>query len=438
MSSKIYAPLCALGLILFLFFGWIVPSYAQSDVYRDNSAEIDFPTRIEFSLDYVGNTPLQSATLTFDIDKFNCTAVDTAVPIEIESNELAWTWEMVRSGNPPTGSDVGWYWELVDENGNVTTTPRQTVTLEDTRFQWRTITADRINLHWYEGDDVGPILLDSAVTALDRLENDMGIKLDTDVDIYIYGDANSMREAILYVQDWAGGVAYSDYNTILIGVRPNEAEGWGVTTVAHELAHLVLGQFGRSCVGGGRPTWLEEGLAQVAEGEPDAGALEDIEEGIENNSFAPIRSLNGSFPAHGSGAAAAYSQSYSIANYLLETHGSEKLQQLILLLAEGERYDDALTQIYGFNLDGLELEWRKSVGAAEREILPTLTPFSAEKVPTIPPIAAAEDVATPVSIPITTPPPAETKNPSPGLCGLGLLPVFGLALVSRRRKQENN
>ena len=432
MSSKFLA-LFAAFLLCFL---WMVPSHAQSDSYRDNSAEVEFPNRINFSVDYVGNAPLQSATLTFDIDKFNCTAVDTAVPIEVESNELAWTWEMVRSGNPPTGSDVGWFWEFVDENGNTTTTPRQTVTLEDTRFQWRTVTADRIALHWYEGDDVGPILLDSAVTALARLENDMGITLSSDVDIYIYENARTMRDAILYVQDWAGGVAYSDYNTILIGVEPGEVDDWGVTTVAHELAHLVLGQFGRSCVGGGRPTWLEEGLAQVAEGEASQTVIDDIADGIENNSFSPIRSLNGAFPAHGSSAVAAYSQSHSIASYLLDVHGPAKMQQLILLLADGERYDDALTEIYGFNLDGLEVEWRKHIAAPSREILPTLTPFSAETVPTIPPIAAAEDVATPANIPITTPPPVQTKSPSPGLCGLGLLPVFGLVFAKRRKNKQ--
>ena len=63
------------------------------------------------------------------------------------------------------------------------------------------------------------------------------------------------------VQEWAGGVAFTEYNTILMGVPPNIVDTRGVDVVPHELAHLVIGQYGRSCVGGSRPTWLEEGLA---------------------------------------------------------------------------------------------------------------------------------------------------------------------------------
>ena len=232
------------------------------------------------------------------------------------------------------------------------------MTLSDDRFEWQTVSAENIDLHWYRGEEVGPLLLDAAVEAQQRLETEMGITLTDDVDLWIYGDSGDMRDAVLYIQDWAGGVAFTEYNTILIGVPPNIADDWGVSTVAHELAHLVTGQFGRSCVGGSRPTWLEEGLATYAEGEIDAQTTQDIENALENNTFAPLRSLNGSFPAHGGAAGSAYSQSYSVVDYLLDTYGQAQMAALITTLATGESYDDALTDVYGFNTDGLETEWR--------------------------------------------------------------------------------
>src|SRR5690606_29179897 len=105
-------------------------------------------------------------------------------------------------------------------------------------------------------------------------------------------------------------------------------------------------------------------------------------------SFAPLRSLNGPFPAHDSDASLAYSQSYSVVDFLLRQYGRENLQLLLLLLAEGEGYDEALQQVYGFNVDGLELAWSADLGLPPREIPSTPTPITAAAIPTIAPMGA--------------------------------------------------
>jgi len=259
----------------------------------------------------------------------------------------------------------------------------------------------------------------------------MGIVLQEDVSFYIYGSASDMRQAVLFVQDWAGGVAFSPYNTILIGVAPSQAEGWGRETVRHELAHLVLGQFGWSCLGGGRPTWLEEGLAMYAEGPADAEIRADLARGIEADAFLPLRSLNGAFPAHDSDAGMAYSQSYSVVNYLLDEYGAAQLQELILTLAQGIGYDEALQQVYDMNVDGLEIAWRQAIGAPPRQIPPTPTPLVAAAIPTVAPLSGPQTHPTP---------PAAAQSPPAGpsltICGLGLAPLFllGIAFIGGRRR----
>lgn len=420
----------------------------------ENDALVDFPNAITFSLVHDGSTSLSNAELSFGVDKFSCVELQSQIPVEIDpaTNTLAWQWVMIRSGNPPPGTDVWWEWTLTDADGNTMTTPRQMVTLTDDRFAWQTVSAENIDLHWYRGDEVGRLLLDAAVAAQARLENEMGITLQDDVDLWIYGDSGDMRDAVLYIQDWAGGVAFNEFNTILIGVPPDIAQDWGVRTVAHELAHLVTGQFGRSCVGGSRPTWLEEGLASYAEGEPDEETTLELQNSLENDLFAPLRSLNGSFPAHGGAAGAAYSQSYSVVNYLLDTYGQAQLATLIATLATGESYDDALTAVYGFNIDGLETEWRRAIGATERTIPPTPTVVSAEAIPTIPPIAVAESMPTPQVYPTYEVVPIQSTGDGLGdlygifaqliilaCCGvMVLLLVVALLFAIRhaRRKQE--
>jgi hypothetical protein len=413
-----------------------------------NEAVVDFPERVTFRLELEDGQEISDAQLTYQVGRDSCIAAGTHVPVEAAGSILEWTWIMSRSGNPPPGAQMWWEWMITDDAGNTFTTEREMLTFTDDRFDWQEITSEEtggaspITLYWYEGDGVGPVLLDAAELGLERLEKDIGIELEGEVQIYVYEDAAAMRDALLFVQDWAGGLAFSDYNTILLGVPPNLAETWGSDTIRHELAHLVIGQFGRSCVGGHRPTWLEEGLATFAEGEPDEGILDYIEQGIEDNSFEPVRSLNGSFPAHSEGANAAYSQSYSLVDFLLETQGQEALQAYILELAAAESYDDALEDVYGFNADGLELAWRESIGAPSRQIPATPTAIAAAAVPTVVPNDAARSVPTPSTILPTRVPEEDSSGeedaPS-GICGLNLAPtlLLGIGVVVVIRKRRN-
>jgi hypothetical protein len=425
------------AILIVLIWAW--PAQAQSSItVTQNEALVNFPRSVTFQLELADASDVASVSLVYAVDRASCLEANTAVPVPLNGNQAEWTWEMVRSGNPPPGATLRWAWQITDNQGNITTTPEQSHTFVDDRFEWQTVTAPNIRLHWYAGSSVGPILLEAAVAGLDQLQNEMGITLDSEVQIFIYEDSDDMRDAVLYIQEWAGGVAFSSYNIILIGVPPRIAESWGVPTVRHELAHLVIGQFGRSCVGGSRPTWLEEGLAVYAEGEPGQTILADIASGIQNNRFEPIRSLSGSFSAHGPEAGIAYSQSYSVVKFLLESYGQEKMQELLLTLAQGSGYDAALEAVYGFNVDGLELAWRQSLNLPPREIPATPTAVSAAAIPTIEPFGLPESVPTEPAAAATavSPPASPTGNPTGGICNLTAFPLLlvGFGIVLRRRK----
>ena len=406
-------------------------THAQSPpVVTRNEAVVDFPNSVTFQLEYDSDTAIADAVLTYEVEQFGCLDAAANVPVALSGDGAEWQWVMRRSGNPPPGATLRWHWTVTDVNGVETITPAQEFTFEDGRFDWQTVQSGDISMNWYEGDAVGPILLEAAVEGLARLENEMGIQMDSDINFYIYGDSAEMRDAVIFIQDWAGGVAFSEYNTILMGVPPNIADSWGRSTVQHEMAHLVIGQYGQSCIGGRRPTWLDEGLAVYAEGAPDAETLNPIADGIANDTFAPLRSLNGAFPAHGDGVGSAYAQSYSVVNYLFEEYGSEKMQELLLTLAAGNGYDEALEAVYGFNVDGLEVAWRAAILAPPRTIPPTPTPI----------VAAAVETAVSQSIPrhMPTPPEAnqppatETKPPpaSTGICGLGMVPFLLMGVLA--------
>ncbi len=427
-------PITIFTLCLILF----LPSFLQAQTaptVTANRAILDFPNSVTFRLEVADGSQIETATLVYDLAQFACLDVPGRVPVELAGNVLEWEWVMSRSGNPPPGAELWWQWELTTTGGETVTTPRQTLPIIDDRFAWQTVSEAGIRVNWYEGEEVGPTLLEAAVSGLQTLEEDLGIELESDVQFYIYGTSQDMRDAVLYVQDWAGGVAFSEYNVILMGVPPSIAGSWGRSTVRHELAHLVVGQFGQSCIGGQRPTWLEEGLAMYVEGPPSQQTRDDLEAGTSGDSFAPLRSLNGAFPAHDSNASMAYSQSYSVINFLVGTYGQPPLQDLILALADGADYDSALEQVYGFNVDGLETAWRASLGLPPRQIPPTPTPLTAASIPTLVPQSLPRTLPTPPAA--DQPPPSIPATGASGvICGLGLIPLFLLVGLSRRKRSE--
>ena len=396
-----------------------------------NEATPLFPEQITFDLELDPSHTVQTVELTFTVNKFSCLDADVRVPVELEGNSATWEWVLTRSGNLPPGATVNWFWTLIDQSGTVSTTDPQTLTFDDPRYSWQQIEAEGIYLYWYEGADVGPTLLNASVESLRRLESEMGIELQEDVNVFIYGNSEDMREAVLYIQGWAGGVAFTEYNTILMGVPPRIADTWGTEVVPHELAHLVVAQYGRSCVGGSRPTWLDEGLAVYAEGPPNPETLADLENGLENNAFEPLRSLNGAFAADHSQAGMSYSQSFSVVDYMLDTYGQEKMQTLLIVLADGADYDEALQEVYGFNIDGLEAEWRAAIGADPRDIPPTPTPLAISAIATYEPSGLPESVPTPET---AVSPQNNTPAQPSSICGLGLIPLLLVGVGLRKRK----
>jgi hypothetical protein len=74
-----------------------------------------------------------------------------------------------------------------------------------------------------------------------------------------------------------------------------------------------------------------------------------------------------------------YGQSWSLVDFLVTTYGEDQFAALFRAYASGATTAEALEQVYGFNQDGLENEWRASVGLPPRE---APTPGEGAAVPT--------------------------------------------------------
>ena len=330
----------------------------------DNEATLSLPDSITFRLEGQGEHPIELIDLEFGSDLvFSCASSSyRSARTDFEAGRdvaVSWEWDMRRTGSIPPGSVVWWRWRLVDELGREVRTPRQETVYRDDRFDWQTHTLDNITFHWYAGgSNFGQRLADGVGDGLANLQ--LGRELEAPVTALVYESAADVRSAVLFAQEWTGGLAFSSRNILLIAVNPNSFER-DLPGVVHELAHLLLNEVTFNCFGD-LPTWLNEGLAVYAEGDVPDYRRRALNDAIANGDLISLRSLNSSFPAADSGATLSYIQSRSLVAYLIDTYGWPKMRELLGVFAEGATHEGAIQRVYGKDLDGLEADWRRWLG----------------------------------------------------------------------------
>ncbi|GAI38345.1 unnamed protein product, partial [marine sediment metagenome] len=238
---------------------------------------------------------------------------------------------------------------------------------DDDRYGWKSLVGDSITLFWYSGDSsFAQELMDAALDTLDKLARDTGAHLEQPVRIYVYANSHDLRGAMVYPQEWTGGIAFTEYGIVALGVDVDSLI-WGKRSLAHELAHLVTYQMTFNPYGD-LPAWLNEGLSMYAEGDLRDDLHSALNQAISADNLISVRSLSGSFPAKTEEAALYYAQSYSLVDFLIHNYGKDRMLQLLSVFKEGSSYDDALLEVYGFDMDGLDDLWRQSLRLEPRPL----------------------------------------------------------------------
>jgi hypothetical protein len=330
-----------------------------------SEATISFPDSISFRLDAASALPFRKVDLEFGTDRvYSCSTREySSVRLDFKPDsqvDLSWDWEMKKTGSIAPGATVWWRWRIEDEEGRAYLSPTQELAWEDERFQWQSFSQGNITLYWYAGeDDFGEELGQAVAGGLASLE--LGRELVQPIRAFIYADSEDVRGAILFAQEWTGGLAFGSHNILLIAISP-ERQPEEVTGLVHELAHLLVWELTFNCFGG-LPTWLNEGLATYAEGPLKPYLQSALAQAISGDGLITLRSLSSSFPAGHGGASLSYAQSRSLVAYLIDTHGWEKLRELLAVFQAGSTYDDALLRVYGIGMDALDQEWRQNLRA---------------------------------------------------------------------------
>jgi hypothetical protein len=428
----------------------------QTEV-TDNHVTLEFPEAATFSATITADEDIVSVVLEYGNAQQTCGEVIAKAYPEFTPGRTVnatWTWEMRQSGSLPPGAQLWWRWRITDANGIETVSETKSATWLDDTHDWKTLNEGSINFHWYRGDNTfAQDLMNAAQSGLEFNRTQSGLTTDEPIDLYIYADTSDMQEAMLYEPSWTGGRAYSDYNIVVIGISENDLD-WGRDAMVHELTHILVGHLTFSCLGG-VPTWLNEGLAMFSEGELDANSQQQLDDAIRDDTLLSLRSMSAGFAELPEKVNLSYSQSYSVVNFLIQFYGQEKMTSLLTLLRDGTAIDDALQQTYGFNnTEGLEDQWRQSIGAVPRSVsaqptvqptptfVPTIVPisggsFNLQATPTAIPTSSSGGVSTETTTSPRSGPPLALTLILLGLCCTLLLVVGVVALGLVVRSQNN-
>jgi hypothetical protein len=428
----------------------------------DQGWEATFRDNITFTLEATSEAEIVEIDLFYQIVGQIATsrnAVDFTPGTSVQTNFVIDQTD--PSNYSPPGTELQYWWKIVDSAGNELKTEKETLLYIDTRHDWQTLENERLTLYWYNGDDsFGQSLFDRANEALDTLETDVGAVIEQPIKIFIYGGHEDLLGALqVSAQEWTGGVAFTEYGVVVIGIDPRQLD-WGLNAMTHEMTHLIIHQKTVNPFGD-LPRWLDEGIAVYNENQDE---LDDdfraiFERAVEDNELMTLRTLSSPFPADPLQANLAYGQSGAVVKYIIDTYGSEKMANLLDIFSEGALYDEALEQALGVNTDMLDNEFRASVGlpplpgtetdaaatvseeAAPAEIEVTEAEENSERLPVVEEeidTESAPDEGVSISgasSEASGQEATESKRAPFGLsCLTGLIPLFFLGLVISRRQ----
>jgi hypothetical protein len=350
-------------LVVCLFLTILNPILVQAQVgltVLDSSIQVEFPARLNFNISARSNVDITDIRLHYIINRASFAQVTSEVYIEFEPTtnvNVGWALEMLKIGGLPPGASLYYWWTIEDARGNKAQTSYSWVQFDDTRYTWHWLTEGKITLYWYKGhESFAQEIMTTAHQVLTRLLEDTGAYLQNPIKIYIYANASDLRGSMIHPQEWTGGVTFTRYGIIAIGISTGNLD-WGKRAIAHELAHLVVHQMTFNPYSD-LPTWLSEGLAIYAEGPLSSEFTTRLSKAVSTNSLISVRSLSSPFSAYTEDSLLGYAQSYSLAEYLITSHGQSKMLELLNTFSRGSSYDTALKTVYNFDTDELYTLWR--------------------------------------------------------------------------------
>jgi hypothetical protein len=369
------------SMMVVLLLGSPQQAWAQSGIaVTDAGMSVEFGQQITFQARIQSPAPIVNATIVFT-DNFD--EIPRRFPVELgENGAVAYRYDVVQNVLRPFVTITYWF-DVTLSNGQTIRSPNFSDQYIDNRFVWQQRNDERLQVHWYEGDDAfGDMLLDTGRRGLNTINDLIPTQVVAPVDVYIYANPSDLQSALyLGGEEWQGGHANPKLGVVMLSVSPGPGQGIEMETlIPHELAHVMLYRnLGEGYAS--LPVWLSEGIASLAELYPNPDYDQALSIASQNSSLLSIEELCETFPLDASRAYLAYAESQSFVRFLRDTYGAPSLVSLTSAYADGLNCDQGVVRTLGASLVSLDTRWRETVlgqnvvGVFLRNMLPYLGLF---------------------------------------------------------------
>ena len=432
----------------------------------ESAAESRFPDSINFYIKARSVTPIDDIRVYFRLASGAKGRAYRVAEFEPGEEVTAEAELLTRTGTNyiPPGTIIEYSFEVWDKEGRVHRTPPEELMYMDHRFEWQSISSGPVTVYYYGDLDEqrAASVLAAAEKATERMLPLLGIEITKPLQIIIYTRYSDMSSAIPFRSHAHSanliteGMAFSNERVLLVHTPGMSADG----TVAHEFVHLLVAQ----AAGKAHeevPAWLNEGLAEYGNIDPNAGYDSFLRKGISSGRLNPLWYQN-RFVGKPEDILIAYGQAYSVVRHLVSKYGETSIAELFKEFQDTRDIDEALQLVYGFDQRGLDAEWRKSLGLEpladpepeveeKPEVRPTSTtppttvrPTSTIAATPVPPTPAAAARALPTLGPTSTGENSPTRSAGCGASDAGgsasssgwllvlLVPLAAMACRKRR------
>lgn len=353
-------------ILLALFLGLLFPSptHAQGE-FSTPVVDYKFGDTLSIRVRILSEIPVTEAVVLFNSEGDSHT--ETGQMTVSADNEASFIYDL-KARPLRAFSKISYHFLVTLKNEEVKHSSSYSFTYEDNRFKWQSIEESHFRANWYsESGDLAMAqsVLDAAQAGLRQIQSFLRLPEVQDwINIYVYASSQDMQTTLdASTQNRVAGHADPDLG-IMVVVLPTGPDQHLLMEqrIPHELMHILLyRQIGPSY--SNLPTWLNEGLASVAELYPNTDYQILLSDAYQKGTLLNFSSLCKGFPRDASNALLAYAQSASFVQFLHKSFGSSGIEALVNAYGNGLDCNHGALEALNLSLPQLERQWRQDTFA---------------------------------------------------------------------------